>query len=364
MQTRSDVYLKFRFWVQGLAELGEPTPRQVGNKGVITLNAETKDIDLYPIVAEGHWMMFDSNKAGVDGSSVTYAAPLFVVNGERLGTGENEISIIMDRNVTSNGYVFDGWYTRKSGGNRVFKPIWVDENGREVSADTAGAIQAVTIDTDEKGLSSLVDEYGDLGSDPTVYAHWSKSKTTYSVAYYIQDANDTVGGEKHYVFWKDAGSWEADTGSTVNLNDYIAAKKAEDPSFTIINDAFNEDTSSTWQNDRLGFMINATSYSDIVVKGDRSSSIEVKLDRKAFTMEFYKVNSSLGNDMQANTAYLHISDPAGARTFYAFEDDITGIDTMNQDTKADGQYFNLAGQRVAHPAKGLYIVNGKKLIMK
>jgi len=30
----------------------------------------------------------------------------------------------------------------------------------------------------------------------------------------------------------------------------------------------------------------------------------------------------------------------------------------------DGNFYNLAGQRVAQPAKGLYIVNGKKVIIK
>ena len=42
----------------------------------------------------------------------------------------------------------------------------------------------------------------------------------------------------------------------------------------------------------------------------------------------------------------------------------TGIQTVSvakQDTGVE--YFNLNGQRVAHPNKGLYIVNGKKVIV-
>ena len=43
----------------------------------------------------------------------------------------------------------------------------------------------------------------------------------------------------------------------------------------------------------------------------------------------------------------------------------TGIDaTLVNSEKVNSQYFNLAGQRVAHPAKGLYIVNGKKVLVK
>ena len=32
--------------------------------------------------------------------------------------------------------------------------------------------------------------------------------------------------------------------------------------------------------------------------------------------------------------------------------------------QTDGEFYNLAGQRVAQPTKGLYIVNGKKVVIK
>ena len=41
-----------------------------------------------------------------------------------------------------------------------------------------------------------------------------------------------------------------------------------------------------------------------------------------------------------------------------------GIEAVEQAVKAYNQYFNLAGQRVTQPTKGLYIVNGKKVIIK
>ena len=45
--------------------------------------------------------------------------------------------------------------------------------------------------------------------------------------------------------------------------------------------------------------------------------------------------------------------------------DATAISTVKAEkTVAAGEYFNLAGQRVAQPTKGLYIVNGKKVIVK
>ena len=42
----------------------------------------------------------------------------------------------------------------------------------------------------------------------------------------------------------------------------------------------------------------------------------------------------------------------------------TVIDGIEYKNVKDGEYYNLAGQRVAQPTKGLYIVNGKKYIVK
>ncbi len=47
------------------------------------------------------------------------------------------------------------------------------------------------------------------------------------------------------------------------------------------------------------------------------------------------------------------------------KDGATGIDaTLVNSEKVNSQYFNLAGQRVAQPTQGLYIVNGKKVLVK
>lgn len=80
---------------------------------------------------------------------------------------------------------------------------------------------------------------------------------------------------------------------------------------------------------------------------------------------FYSVNPTNGNEMLANTAYLSVDTSAGARESFWFDDDetTTGIDKV-ADNKQAGEYYNLSGQRVAQPVKGLYIVNGKKVIIK
>ena len=82
------------------------------------------------------------------------------------------------------------------------------------------------------------------------------------------------------------------------------------------------------------------------------------------TPKFFKV-SSAGNTVAAGKAYLQIpSKNVGAHEYFWFEDETTGIEAAKASQKMNGEFFNLAGQRVAQPTKGLYVVNGKKVIMK
>ena len=55
---------------------------------------------------------------------------------------------------------------------------------------------------------------------------------------------------------------------------------------------------------------------------------------------------------------------SGAREI-TFEDETTGLtDVSSKTSDGRGECFNLAGQRVAQPTKGLYIVNGRKVVIK
>ena len=74
---------------------------------------------------------------------------------------------------------------------------------------------------------------------------------------------------------------------------------------------------------------------------------------------FYKTLNPF--TLGAHTAYLPAL--AGARTFIGF-DKTTAINGMSVETAASNACYNLQGQRVDNPRKGLYIVNGKKMVIK
>ena len=86
---------------------------------------------------------------------------------------------------------------------------------------------------------------------------------------------------------------------------------------------------------------------------------------------FYKVNGSV--DIKANRAYLPLlkNTVSGTRGFIGmdFDDDddgTTGIDIQSSifNVQSKDVYYNLQGQRVDNPTKGLYIRNGKKVVIK
>ena len=86
------------------------------------------------------------------------------------------------------------------------------------------------------------------------------------------------------------------------------------------------------------------------------------LGKKGGVVGFVKVKNAV--TIPEGKAYLYIETPPTSRDFIGFDDETTGIESVKQQAKADNQYFNIAGQRVAQPTKGLYIVNGKKVIIK
>ena len=83
---------------------------------------------------------------------------------------------------------------------------------------------------------------------------------------------------------------------------------------------------------------------------------------------FMKVISAL--NMPVHKAYAKISGvPAGAKVAFVFDDnnETTGITTVNNTangTTGQNVYYNLNGQRIAKPQHGVYIENGKKVIVK
>ena len=80
---------------------------------------------------------------------------------------------------------------------------------------------------------------------------------------------------------------------------------------------------------------------------------------------FVQVGTSTGAHIGAYRAYISIPGTSGVKAFNVQLDDATGIANVNANLNANERaIYNLSGQRVSNPTRGLYIVNGRKVAIK
>ena len=171
-------------------------------------------------------------------------------------------------------------------------------------------------------------------------AEWA----TYSSAY-----NVSLGSDKGYAAKAHATYVELIPVTEVPANKAVLIEGAGKHTFDVIASA-------------AAIADNDLQISDGTAEGDGSTIYA--LGKKNDVVGFMKVKN--GTKIPAGKAYLVIPPTVGALDFIGFADeDVTGVNEVKgQKKEGRSEYFNLAGQRVAQPTKGLYIVNGKKVIVK
>ena len=99
----------------------------------------------------------------------------------------------------------------------------------------------------------------------------------------------------------------------------------------------------------MGNGVNGVTKTDVYVLGNGKSGLG-----------FYMLSGTL----QAGKGYLSVSQGTGnAKSFIAFEV-TTGVDAVEANGTNDDAVYNLQGIRVANPQKGIYVKNGKKIVIK
>ena len=110
-------------------------------------------------------------------------------------------------------------------------------------------------------------------------------------------------------------------------------------------------------------------------KGDLTGSVTENLvyDSEA-TKDYFYLGINAGKaqfkrltsgSIGAGKAYLALDKSTAARELDVVFDETTALTLVNSEKRTvNSDIYNLAGQRVAQPTKGLYIVNGKKVVIK
>lgn len=103
-----------------------------------------------------------------------------------------------------------------------------------------------------------------------------------------------------------------------------------------------------------------------LLKGSATASYNVENDGDAYVLSDGAFHPVKKGELAAGKAYVLKADvPAAAPELSIVFGNMTGIQNITTAVKqSEGVVFDLQGRKVAQPAKGLYIVNGKKVIIK
>lgn len=122
------------------------------------------------------------------------------------------------------------------------------------------------------------------------------------------------------------------------------------------------------ENDDTAYEVTNNIMKGVTIK---HRAIEVSSSSPVYVMQgglFRKATSTIpANKFPIHRAYLKLDVPAGSKLGLLFDDSATtGIDiieSQNSNINAN-EFYNLNGQRVGNPQKGIYIQQGKKVIIK
>lgn len=99
----------------------------------------------------------------------------------------------------------------------------------------------------------------------------------------------------------------------------------------------------------------------LAVSDDKTGNGAYVLATRNGETAFYKWDGGL---LGAGRVYLPASEASARQVIFFEENVVTGIADVKSEDATDNCYYNLNGQQVAQPQRGIYIVNGKKIIVK
>ena len=93
--------------------------------------------------------------------------------------------------------------------------------------------------------------------------------------------------------------------------------------------------------------------------GTTNYVLSVKNDKAVFAY----INNTPAT-LHKGQAYLNLEGEESAPYLGFGDEGTTGIVNVNRETITNNQYYTLDGRRVENPSNGVYIVNGKKVVIK
>lgn len=303
-----------------------------------TFNKEKSDVKGF--IEQGYTL-----QSGTDGNYVINSTSYsFSANG---GTGSMEKLIIQSSNTltpnsfTRPDYTFQGWNTKADGSGTAY--------------------------TDGQNVDYIP------GASFTLYAQWTKdiklnedpeNKGNFLTTFY--------SSESAFILPENANAYKgvlSDNGDYLHLEP-ITGHYLPKGEAVILKSNTNtislSPTLSTTSKDETNMMEGVDQQ---VTQNTYGSGTYYMLTYGQYGLGLYKMGSNA--ELVAGKAFLRLEgDPSQARVkafILDFEDEETAVPSVNEaetNNPEHNQIFNLNGQQVVRPQKGLYIKNGKKMLVK
>ncbi|MBO4850103.1 MAG: hypothetical protein J5529_04270 [Prevotella sp.] len=139
---------------------------------------------------------------------------------------------------------------------------------------------------------------------------------------------------------------------------------ADGYTMTVLTDEESEELSNmliSKQSD-VSYQKNILLVSDKKTSGEKGNTSVYVLANKSKGVGFYKWT---GGELGKGRVYLPVNaSEEGANEFYTFMEDASAILSIDSSEPISGPYYDLLGRRVLKPTKGVYVVNGKKIVVK
>ena len=223
------------------------------------------------------------------------------------------------------------------------------------------------------GLGSVALTLTDTGDDNVKTFTMPSSNVTVSAEFDLAPinvtANEGATGEYWATFFSNTGNYQASAGTQVfAVNLAGTAITMTEITDGIVNSGQGVVLKSTAASITMtpNASASAGDYSTNSLTGTMTSitnpgNAYVLNYKTATGAGFYKLSAS--GTIGANKAYLVSG--AGAPEFFSFDGNTTSINEVRGKMEdVSGEYYDLQGRRVSQPTKGLYIVNGKKVVIK
>lgn len=139
----------------------------------------------------------------------------------------------------------------------------------------------------------------------------------------------------------------------------IKASDSDEVTFTVTPQAGEADAESQ--------LLGVDAATTITETGFKYYKLTLNANKDAGTAGFYFDKNSNGGtqiNAAANKCYLRIPAAQAAKSAFVFGEETTGINAVSNEQMATDKVYNLSGQRVQKATKGIYIVNGKKVVVK